>query len=632
MYRVILTLSAALWAPLALAVELSAPARAPIDTDVRVQIIGATDPKSFVSMVAPDAPEGEYGRYAYARSATVTVTAAAEVGVYEVRLLAADRPYATLASTQIELFRPEVTMTAPDQVPIGTDFAIQWQGPSSSREYITLVSADTPDGEYAKYAYTRGEGSGSVKLTSPVEPGSYELRYMSGSQKVVLGRRALSIGDVQGSVEFAPNIGIGAKLSVEWKGTGNPRDFLVIVPPDAEPGSYDSYVYATKTPVTLVAPEAPGRYEVRLLTAKGDRILARGVLTVGAASATVEASREVENDTEFAVRWTGPDNDLDYVAVTEVGKPTSYISYSYTRRGSPLAIRAPKQPGDYELHYLTGRSDISLANQPLKVVLGSKPGSLLVRASEQTTGGSAAGGASGAAIELILDASGSMLQRIGGERRIELARNALDQLINRSIAPSTPVALRVFGHLKPNACDTDLVQALAPLNRASLSATVRGIEAKNLAKTPIAASLAAVAEDLAGVEGEAVVILVTDGEETCDGDPAAEITKLRQQGFDVVLNIVGFAIDEYALEQEFARWAELGGGAYFSASDGAALASSVQQAVRQPFGVYRDGKRVASGVIGGDALSLKPGSYELRSGGASRSIEVRSGEETLVRW
>src|SRR5690606_7641324 len=64
--------------------------------------------------------------------------------------------------------------------------------------------------------------------------------------------------------------------------------------------------------------------------------------------------------------------------------------------------------------------------------------------------------ASGNAVALILDASGSMLQRMKGERRIEVARRGLVEAVTRHIAPGTPVALRVFGHRQANACRTDL--------------------------------------------------------------------------------------------------------------------------------------------------------------------------------
>ena len=48
------------------------------------------------------------------------------------------------------------------------------------------------------------------------------------------------------------------------------------------------------------------------------------------------------------------------------------------------------------------------------------------------------------AIELILDASGSMLQRIGDKRRIEIARDVLTELVGETLPEGVPLAFRVF--------------------------------------------------------------------------------------------------------------------------------------------------------------------------------------------
>src|SRR5690606_31486238 len=142
----------------------------------------------------------------------------------------------------------------------------------------------------------------------------------------------------------------------------------------------------------------------------------------------------------------------------------------------------------------------------------------------------------GSAIGLVLDASGSMLQRLEGTRRIEIARQGLIDAVTRHLPAGTPVALRVFGHREANACRTDLEIPLGPLVPESAQATIRAIEARNLARTPIADSLARMESDLASASGTRTVVLVTDGEETCHGDPGAVIQELIDKGFDMRLN------------------------------------------------------------------------------------------------
>lgn len=86
-----------------------------------------------------------------------------------------------------------------------------------------------------------------------------------------------------------------------------------------------------------------------------------------------------------------------------------------------------------------------------------------------------------------------------------------------------------------------------------------------------------VSQDLADATGKRVVVLITDGEETCGGDPAAVIETLTESGVDVRVSIVGFAIDDEDLKSQFRYWASLGGGNYHDASNADDLAHSVRQ-------------------------------------------------------
>jgi hypothetical protein len=233
------------------------------------------------------------------------------------------------------------------------------------------------------------------------------------------------------------------------------------------------------------------------------------------------------------------------------------------------------------------------------------PGSLQVVAGD---GGRMAGGA----VELILDASGSMLKRMDGKRRISIAKEVLTETVNEHIPAGTPVALRVFGHREPNACRTDLEISLKPLDPALASKTIQGVTAMNLAKTPIADSLAKVESDLKAAQGRKVVVLVTDGEETCEGNPEEVIQQLQDKGFDISLNIVGFAIEDDALEAQFESWSELGGGRYFSARSEEGLSEALEEALRVPYAVYdAGGTLVSEGVVGGDPLELEAGYYRV---------------------
>lgn len=214
------------------------------------------------------------------------------------------------------------------------------------------------------------------------------------------------------------------------------------------------------------------------------------------------------------------------------------------------------------------------------------------------------------AVELILDASGSMLQRMEGRRRIDIAHDALERLVRETLPENTPFAFRAFG-LEQDACRTELLVPLGPLDRQQAATQVTGVPAINLAKTAIADSLLAARDDLADTEPPRVVVLVTDGEETCDGDPAAAIEQLRESGFDARINIVGFAIDDAELAATFAEWAETGGGTYFNSSSADALESSIAEALKPRFELiktYLDGRtEVVGNVALGESIVVPAG-------------------------
>ena len=226
-----------------------------------------------------------------------------------------------------------------------------------------------------------------------------------------------------------------------------------------------------------------------------------------------------------------------------------------------------------------------------------------------------------------------MLQKLGATRRIDIAKPTLTKLTSSTIPAGTPFALRVFGR-EVDSCQTDLDVPVSPLNPAAVGQRIAALNAKNGAKTPIGASLAKVADDLKSVKGEKLVVLITDGEETCGGDPATEIEKLRKAGIGTRVSIVGFALDDQKLAATFRRWSDLGGGAFFDAKDAAGLEKSLDAALRPGFEVLNgQGQVIASGIVGGEAVVVPSGDHNVRIKGrsdAGKLVTVKPKETSSV--
>ena len=243
-------------------------------------------------------------------------------------------------------------------------------------------------------------------------------------------------------------------------------------------------------------------------------------------------------------------------------------------------------------------------------------------------------------IEVILDASGSMLKRMGnGERRIKVAHAALTALVQESLPEGTPFAFRAFG-LEKDACRSELMLPLGPLDRAAAVRAINDVPAINLAKTAIGKSLLAAREDLADATEPRVVVLVTDGEETCDGDVGAAIATLRSGGFDVRVNIVGFAIDDADLAETFAVWAEQGGGTYFEAREAGALSEAITQAIQPRFTVilerYDGSKETVATLAAGEMVTVPAGRLRIAPATAATGdailVEARDGREIALQY
>jgi len=609
---------------------VDAPPEVVAGSEFKVLWTGPDNRQDFITIIQANADEGKYKNYTYTKRAEkdrdgnlyVNLKAPDDAGSYEVRYLSGQKYY-TLGRTPITITASGATLEAPPEVTAGSNINIYWTGPDNHRDFITIIEADAEEGKYGKYSYLNKsnedrDGNSYITLSAPDEAGYFEIRYLTAQSYKTLARIPLNVTSTEAAIEVQDKVISGSKFNVFWTGPDNDRDFITIVPTDAEEGTYKNYTYTKnskkdrdgKVYLTLSAPEETGNYEVRYLTGQKYITLTRVPITLTEVTATLDAPDQIVSYDKVAVTWTGPGNDTDFIAIyngnDEVAKLTGH---GYIKRGNPIQIRGPKEPGTYEIRYVTGQQRNILARKTLEVIPSNEPGTLKILAGP---GGSGLPSASIGAVELILDASGSMLKKMNGTPRIDIAKNAVVKLVMDSLEPETPFALRVFGHMEADSCRTDLEIPLNPLDKAQTVSKVKSIQAKNLAKTPIGKSLRMISDDLAGVEGKTIIVLITDGEETCDGDPQKEIQSLIDQGYDLRVNIVGFAIDELMLKETFRGWARAGNGSYFDAADADELADGIQKAIEIPYEVLnQEGDVVATGVLNGDPVSIPAGTYNI---------------------
>jgi len=608
--------------------SLQAAATAPGGGKIDVKWTGPGAGSDFISIDSVGSPDGSYGPYAYINSGNpVSIVVPDAPGNYVIRYHVTNG-YAVVATAPLEITAVAATLQADPTVAVGGRLAVAWTGPNNTGDFVSIDKAADPESSYGNYAYA---ASGNpVNVVAPDAAGDYVVRYHMGSSYRVIGATPVKVNATGATLQVIEHVNAGSEVSVTWAGPAHPGDFISIDTVAADDKSYGPYAYpagVTGNAVVIRAPDAAGNYVVRYHLAASYQVIGSAPLRVDPVSASLAAPPEVVAGAVFEVNWKGPDNIGDFVTVVEKAAAAQRYGASngYTQRGNPVRIEAPRAAGDYELRYLTGQSYATLATAQLRVTPGTAPGRLRVITDK------AQPVATFAAVEFLLDASGSMLQRIGGERRIELAKTALTDLATNALPANSNFALRVFGHKEANSCRTDLEIPLATLDQASAVARIKTINAMNLAKTPIAASLLLVRQDLAGVSGPALVVLVTDGEETCDGDPRAAIETLRGAGLDVRVNIVGFAIDEVALKETFAEWARLGHGGFFDAQNGEQLKQAIRATLQPLYEVLDNGRVVATGTVNGEPIELRPGTYRVRLSGGQKDLGTTTIESGAPR-
>ncbi len=175
----------------------------------------------------------------------------------------------------------------------------------------------------------------------------------------------------------------------------------------------------------------------------------------------------------------------------------------------------------------------------------------------------------------ILDASNSMWGQAQGTSKIETAKQVLSDALS-DLAADTTVGLMAYGHRVEGDCGD--VETLSAFGSESIAEIIRKVQAiKPKGKTPIAQSIKASAANFAGLEEQNNhVVLISDGLESCDGDPCGEAAALIERGINVRVHVVGFDVDADTRAQ-LECIAEKGQGKYFDAKNAAGFQEAIAE-------------------------------------------------------
>ncbi|PLT48289.1 D-amino acid dehydrogenase large subunit [Paenibacillus pasadenensis] len=185
-------------------------------------------------------------------------------------------------------------------------------------------------------------------------------------------------------------------------------------------------------------------------------------------------------------------------------------------------------------------------------------------------------------ISILLDASGSMKAKINGKSKMDSAKEAI-QHFGDKMPKNAEISLRVYGHKgtgsnedKPLSCRT--TEEIFHGQGVQTDQIKKALEEINPAGwTPIANALESVKQDINPETTDSVVYVVSDGIETCGGDPVRVAKELHESKVKTVVNIIGFDVDNEG-QKMLKQVAASGGGEFISTDTGEALEKYLNKA------------------------------------------------------
>lgn len=153
-------------------------------------------------------------------------------------------------------------------------------------------------------------------------------------------------------------------------------------------------------------------------------------------------------------------------------------------------------------------------------------------------------------ILLVLDASLSMEKEWGSGSKWQIAMQVVSDVADSiALSPNVNYGLRMFGHLyaneEHNCKDSRLELPLGRYNKAKVMAKLKTTRPRGI--TPIAYSIEKAVNDFSQAPaGKNILILVTDGEEACGGDPCKASWELQQKGIILKPYVIGLALSGVA--------------------------------------------------------------------------------------
>ncbi len=288
-----------------------------------------------------------------------------------------------IAARPLQVTGVSASLRAPATAILREEISVEYAGPANPGDYVTYVKPDGTPILYAPRAHPAGAPKGTLKLRAPEKPGKYQVAYFTGAK--MLAGAPIEVTRASASLQAPRRVRIRHQFEVKVEGPANPGDYLTLGDAKGAPISFAATVpLRGKQSDTLMvtAPQQEGRYTVLYMS--GSTVLASAPVKVYASEASLDIQGPVMAGSDFRVVWSGPENAGDRIGLRKPGGPL-FADYDYAEvarsNQGVVTLRAPDEPGDYEAVYVTGESELAVAQ------VAVRPPSATLSAPDEVRGG-----------------------------------------------------------------------------------------------------------------------------------------------------------------------------------------------------------------------------------------------------
>ncbi|WP_374602130.1 VWA domain-containing protein [Arenimonas sp.] len=167
-----------------------------------------------------------------------------------------------------------------DKAETGHTYRISYQGTAANTDYAGFTPRGEDSPTVGPSFNTIGGGATAnnpFSVRAPLEPGDYDLILFSSTGRKIIARQPIEVVPAANGFDPVGSVPPGKRFVFTWRGPNQVGQRVVIARAGDDPGTYDKsawgYPLSGKGKMGLKAPDEPGMYQLRYLSANGKSVM-----------------------------------------------------------------------------------------------------------------------------------------------------------------------------------------------------------------------------------------------------------------------------------------------------------------------------------------------------------------------